>query len=80
MGRENLDVLEEQAIEVLKKHPEEFTPPMLRNWMVEEFQQHDLKYDISALVTRLVNNGKIVLIKESFPDSTYCCAKQLSGG
>ncbi len=71
MRKENLDVLEEQAIVVLNKHQEEFTPPMLREWMVEEFHQHDLKFDISALIERLVKNKKIVLFKTDFPDSTY---------
>jgi hypothetical protein len=71
MGKTNLDVLEAEAKEVLLSLPERFTPSHVRQAMVEKFGQYDLKFDISAVISRLLKSGEILLDKEDLPESLY---------
>jgi hypothetical protein len=70
MSKSNLDVLEEEAIEVLKQHAEEFAPSELREWMIKQFK-HDYKPENSALIDRLLIHNIIVLVHQGFPDNIY---------
>ncbi len=70
MSKSNLDVLEEEAIEVLRQHAEEFAPSELREWMIKQFK-HEYKPEISALIDRLLVHKVIVLVHQGFPDNKY---------